>query len=123
MTLGCLVHDIATPRRQVGGRCRKWAVSTQQIADKRKCAACCMCDQQFSHGDARLQQWFNCNSQRAYVHAQCVNGGVAHELHPKQPTDQDAVDATASHREQQTQRSSSPSQRARVWDALMVPTP
>ena len=62
-----LMHDIATPRRQIGGRCRKWA------------AACCMCGQQFGRGEARLQQWSNRNSQHAYVHAQCVNGGVAHD--------------------------------------------
>ena len=31
--------DIATPRRRIGGRCRKWAVSTQATS-KRKCAAC-----------------------------------------------------------------------------------
>ena len=36
-----LAHDIATPRRQVGGRCRKWPVSAQQTADKDKCVACC----------------------------------------------------------------------------------
>ena len=26
------VHDIATPRRQVGGRCRKWVIGTQQTS-------------------------------------------------------------------------------------------
>ena len=89
-----LVHEIATPRRQVGG-------STQQTTDKRKCAACCVCGQQFSHGEARLQQWSDRNSQRACVHAQCVDGGVAqdHELHPKQPTDQDAVEAVSRQRD------------------------
>ena len=35
------------------------------------------CGQQFSHGEARLQQWSNRNSLGAYVHAQCVNGGVS----------------------------------------------
>ena len=95
-----LVHDIATPRRQVGGRCRKWAVSTQKTINKRKCAACCVRDQKFSHGEARLQKWSNRNSQRAYVRAQCVREGVAydHELHPKQPTDQDAVGSVARQR-------------------------
>ena len=74
-----------------------WAVSTQQTTDKRKCAACCTCGQQFSRGEARLQQWSNRNSHCAFVDAQCVNGGVAHdhELHPKQPTDQDAVEYVA----------------------------
>ena len=100
-----LVHDLATPRRQVGGRCRKWAVCTQQTTDKRKFAACCMCGQQVSHGEARLQQWPNRISQRAYVRAHCVNGGVAHdhELHPKQPTDHDAVESVARQRDCVTQ--------------------
>ena len=95
-----LMHDNAH-RQQNGSRCRKRAVSTQHTTVKRKSAACCMCGQQFSHGEACLQQWSNRNSQRAYVHAQCVNGGVAHdhELHPKQPADQDAVDAVARQRD------------------------
>ena len=61
--------------------------------------------QQFTHGEARLQQWSNRNSQRAHVHAQCVNGGVAHdhEVHPKQPTDQDAVEAVPRQRDCVTQ--------------------
>ena len=37
------VHDIATPRRIIGGRCRKWRISAQPASGKRKCAACCMC--------------------------------------------------------------------------------
>ena len=40
-------HDIATPRRRIGGRCRKWAVSTQ-ATNKRNCAACTMCSLQFT---------------------------------------------------------------------------
>ena len=51
------VHDIATPRRTVGGRCRKWCISAQPPAGKRKCAACSMCGIRFTHGEARLQQW------------------------------------------------------------------
>ena len=43
------MHDIATPQRRIGGRCRKWAVSTQ-AANKRKCAACTICSLQFSPG-------------------------------------------------------------------------
>ena len=41
------------------------------------------------------------NSQRAYVHAHCVNGGVGHdhELHPKQPLDQEAIESVARQRE------------------------
>ena len=97
-----LTHDIATPRRRIGGRCRKWAVSTQQPADKRRYASCLICGLQFAHGEARLQQWSNRDSNNAYVHAQCINGGVArdhdHELHPKLPTDQDAVETTARQR-------------------------
>ena len=34
------VHDIATPRRTICGRCRKWCISAQPPADKRKCAHC-----------------------------------------------------------------------------------
>ena len=95
------VHDIDTPRRQIGSRCRKWCISIQPASDKRNCAARCMCGQQFSHGEARLQQWCNRNTQRACVHAHCVNGGVHHdhELHPKQPLDQEAVEFVARQRE------------------------
>ena len=45
-----LVHDITTPRRQVGGRCRKWAVNTQQTTDKRK--MCCLL-----HVWSAIQPW------------------------------------------------------------------
>ena len=93
-------------------------VGGQHTADKRKCAACCTCGQQFSHGEARLQQWSNRHPQRAYVHAQCVNGSVAHdqELHPKQPTDPDAVEAVARQRDCVTHAAadSDMSQRARI---------
>ena len=100
-----LTHDIATPRRRIGGRCRKWAVSTQQPADIRRCASCIICGLQFAHGEARLQQWGNRDSNSACVHAQCTNGGVAHdhELHPKLPADQDAVEAVPRHRDCVTQ--------------------
>ena len=91
-----LTHDISTPRRHIDGRCRKWVVSTQPRSDKRKCAACSMCGQQFSHGESRLQQWCNRNSQRADVHQD-------HKLHPKQPTDQDSVEAVARQRDCITQ--------------------
>ena len=49
----------------------------------------------FAHGEVRLQEWGNRESDNAYVHAQCINRGVAHdhELHRKTPTDQDAVEA------------------------------
>ena len=53
------VHDIATPRRTVGGRCRKWCISAQPASGKRKCAACNLCGIRFTHGEARLQQWGN----------------------------------------------------------------
>ena len=87
-------NDIATPRRRIGGRCRKWAVSTKANS-KRKCAACTMCNQQFSPGEPRLQQWSNRDATRHYVHAQCVSGGLKsdHELVPKHPTDNEAKDA------------------------------
>ena len=88
------MHDIATPRRRIGGRCHKWAVSTQ-ATNKRNCAACTMCSLQFTPGEPRPQQWANRNAQRAYVHAQCVTGGIqaGHELVPKTPTDTEARDA------------------------------
>ena len=53
------VHDIATPRRTIGGRSRKWCISAHPPAGKRKCAACSMCGTRFTHGEARLQQWCN----------------------------------------------------------------
>ena len=68
------VHDIATPRRTIGGRCRKWCISAQPPAGKRKCAACSMCGIRFTHGEARLQQWGNRKTNNHYVHAHCVNG-------------------------------------------------
>ena len=77
-------HDIATQRRHIGGKCRKWVVSTQANS-KRTCAACSMCHNQFSPGEPRLQQWSNRNAPRHYVHAQCISGGLKsdHELIPK----------------------------------------
>ena len=87
-------RGIATPRRRIGGRCRKWVVSTQANS-KRTCAACTMCHHQFSPGEPRLQQWSNRNAARHYVDAQCVTGGLKsdHELVPKNPTDNEAKDA------------------------------
>ena len=103
-TLRCQMLQWYTtlPRHcQIGGRCRKWCISTQPTSDKRKCAACCVCGQQFSHGEARFQQWGNRESNNAYFHAHCVDGGVGHdhELHPKQPLDQEAVESVARQRE------------------------
>ena len=95
-----MVHDIATPRRTIGGRCRKWCVSTQPLG-KRKCAACNLCGIRFTHVEARLQQWSNRETNHHYIHAHCVNGGLGHdhELFPKQATDQDAVDAVTRQRD------------------------
>ena len=73
------VHDIATPRRIIGGRCRKWCVSAHPASGKRKCAACCMCGIRFTHGEARLQQCCNRETNHHYVHAHCVNGGLGHD--------------------------------------------
>ena len=72
------VHDIATPRRMMGGRCRKWCIISQPASWKRKCAACCMCGTRFAHGEARLQQWGNRETNHHYVHAHCVDGGLGH---------------------------------------------
>ena len=90
-------HDIATPRRSIGGRCRKWVVSAQDPSqsNKRKCAACMMCSEQFTPGEPRLQQWGSRDTQRAYVHALCFTGGLKtdYELLPKNPTDTEARDS------------------------------
>ena len=95
------VHDIDTPRRMIGGRCRKWCISAQPASGKRKCAACSLCGIRFTHSEARLQQWGNRQTNHHYVHAHCVNGGLGHghELFPKQATDQDAVDAVTPQRD------------------------
>ena len=95
------VHDIATPRRTIGGRCRKWCISAQPASGKRKCAACCMCGIRFTHGEARLQQWGNRETNHNYVHAHCVNGGLGHdhELHTKLADDQEAVGAVTRQRD------------------------
>ena len=94
------VHDIATPRRTVGGRCRKWCISAQPASGKRKCAACNLCGIRFTHGEARKQHWGNRETNHHYVHAHCVNGGLGHdhEFFPKQATDQDADDAVTRQR-------------------------
>ena len=74
-----LVHDISTPRRSIGRRRRKWVTSTQTPTHECKCASCVMCKRQFPHGEPRLQQLGNRDSQRAdYVHATCVYGGGGH---------------------------------------------
>ena len=95
------VHDIATPRGIIGGRCRKWCISSQPASDKRKCGACNLCGTRFTHGEARLQQWCNRETNHHYVHAHCVNGGLGHdhELHPKLADDQEAVDAVTRQRD------------------------
>ena len=87
------IHDIATPSRTIGGQCRK-------------CAACNLCGVRFTHGEARLQQWGNRETNHHYVHAHCVNGGLGHdhELFPKQATDQDAVDAVTRKRDTITKK-------------------
>ena len=76
-------------------------VRSQPASGKRKCAACSMCGTRFNHGEARLQQWGNRETNQHYAHAQCVNGGLGHdrELLPKQAGDQDAVDPVARQRE------------------------
>ena len=99
-----MVHDIATPRRAIGGRCCKWCISTKPASGKRKCAAFCMCGTRFTHGEARLQQWGNRETNHHYVHAHCVNGGLGHdhELLPKLADDQEAVVAVTRQRDTMT---------------------
>ena len=90
-------HDIATPRRSIGGRCRKWVVSTQDpsLTNKHTCAACTICSKQFTPGEPRLQQWGCTDVQRSYVHAQCIKGGLktSHEFVSKNSTDIEAKEA------------------------------
>ena len=38
--------------------------------------SCTLYSNQFSPGEPRTQQWSNRNTQRACVHAQCIEGGV-----------------------------------------------
>ena len=96
-------HDIAAPRRSIGGRCRKWVVSSQDpsLTNKRKCAACMTCSKQFTPGEPRLQQWGCRDTQQAYVHALCITGGLKTDLEllPKNPTDTEARDSVASLRD------------------------
>ena len=49
------VHDIATPRRTVGGRCRKWCISAQPASGKRKCAACNLCEKRVCNSGATVK--------------------------------------------------------------------
>ena len=78
---------LTPPRRSIGGRCRGWAVSTQDSSstNKRACAACTICSKQFTRGEPRLQQWGNRDAYRSYVHAHCIKGGLesSHEFFPK----------------------------------------
>ena len=86
--------QIATPRQSIGGRCRKWVVSTQDSSstNKRACAACTICSKQFTPGEHRLQQWSIRDAHRSYVHAHCIKGGLktSHEFIPKNSKDIDA---------------------------------
>ena len=65
-----------------------------------------MCGIRFTHGEARLQQWGNRETNHRYVHAHCVNGGLGHdhELHPKLADDQEAVDAVTRQRDTITRK-------------------
>ena len=67
-----------------------------------------ICVEYDAQGEARLQQWGSRETNHHYVHAHCVNGGLGHdhELFPKQPTDQDAVDAVTRQRGHHHQNSS-----------------
>ena len=88
---------IVTPRRSIGGRCRKWVVSTQDSSstNKRACAASTICSKQFTPGEPRLQQWRKKDAYRSYVHAHCIKGGLnsSHEFFPKNSKDIDAKEA------------------------------
>ena len=69
-------HDIATPRRIIGGRCRKWCISAQPASGERKCAACNLCGIRFTQGEACLQQCGNRETNHHYEHAHCVEASV-----------------------------------------------
>ena len=60
-----------------------------------------MCETRFTHGEARLQQWGNRETNHHHVHAHCVNGALGHdhELLPKLADDQEAVDAVTRQRD------------------------
>ena len=88
---------ITTPRRSIGGRCRKWVVSTQDSSstNKRACAACTICSKQVTPGEPRLQQWGNRDAHRSCVHAHCIKGclNAHHEFFPKNFKEIDAKEA------------------------------
>ena len=95
-------HDIATPRRMIGGRCRKWCISAQPASGKRASvlsATDVECDSVMMRHVSNSRA--NRQTNHHYGHANCVNGGLGHdhELFPKQATDQDAVDAVTRQRD------------------------
>ena len=74
-----------------------------------------MCGNQFTPGEQRLQQWANRNTQRAYVHAHGITGGIGrdHERVSKAATDNEARDTVvpfrdSGHRRPQLWKWSSP---------------
>ena len=99
-----VAHDIATPRRHTGPQ-----VASQHTTDDRQTKLrllrhlwLAVCTWRSTAATVVKPQLST--SQRAYVHARCANGGAHdHELHPKQPTDQDAVEAVARQRDCVTQ--------------------
>ena len=70
------VHDIATPRRTIGGRCHKLCISAQPPAGKRKCAACSMRGTRFTHGEARPHHLGNRQTNNHCVYAHFVIGDL-----------------------------------------------
>ena len=73
----------------------------QSQSNKRMCAVCTKCGNQVAPGEPRLHQWANRNTQRAYVHDQCITGGIGrdHEHVRKVPADNDARDTVIRHRD------------------------
>ena len=65
-----MVHDIATPRRTIGGRCRKWCISTSCLRETQMC---------YVEHDSLTVKHVTSNGEitnHHYVHAHCVNGGL-----------------------------------------------
>ena len=87
-----IVHDAATPRRMIGGRCCKWCISAQRASGNRKCVACSMCGTRFNQGKHVSNSGATVKPTNiTYMHIVSMD----HELLPKLADDQEAVDAVA----------------------------
>ena len=93
------VHDIATPRRTIGGRCRKWCTSLPQ---ENASVLPVVCE---GHDSVMVKHVSNSGAIVKPTITTCIHTvstgvfGHDHELLPKQSTDQDAVDAVTRQRD------------------------